>query len=72
MNAVVPSIFPVVRRMDETQNAANIALAAQYKVGYRAGWREAWLCIGVVGMCCFVGGAVFAAGVTALVSAVLS
>lgn len=73
MNALraVPTTFPIVRNIDDAKAKTNAALAAQYKVGWRAGWNAAWLWIGAACMCSFVGGAVFAAGITALVSAVL-
>lgn len=71
MNAVVPSSFHLHRHMDEAKTAANIALAAQHEVGRKVGRREALAYMGAFGMCCFVGGAAFAAGIAALVSAVL-
>ncbi len=70
MNAMSSS-FPLFRHMDEAKTAANKALAAQHEIGRQEGRREAFAWTAFFCMCAFVGGAAFAAGFAALVSAVL-
>lgn len=65
--SAIPSSFPVHRSLDELQTATSKALAQQYTVGYRRGKFEAWLCMGALGMCCFLAGAVFVVAFSKLV-----
>ena len=59
--SAIPSSYSLIRDIDDARKKANAALAAQYEVGRKQGVRETWVLMGAIGMCCFVGGAVFVA-----------
>lgn len=69
---LLPSSYGLIRDIDNARKATNAALAAQYEVGRKRGRAEAWLLMGAIGMCCFVGGGVFVAAFSHLVIGALA
>lgn len=68
----MPSVIPLFGDLHEVQTRTAKALVAQFEAGYTCGKREAWVHMGLLGMCCFIGGGVFVAAWEWLVVRALS